>query len=184
MKTFTQIILSLLFVFQFTYLSAWTSLRVQNPDNRDSQTGVIEEAVLTVRPHGIYLQYDMYLTFSAGEWQHEKGEQLEIQYFFDLPENAIVNDAWLWVGEDIMKAKIMSRWEAYQIYEEIVSRRKDPLVFYKNWGNSYELRIYPLLPEETRRIKISYLVPATWTDQYVMGNLPTDLLMASAEIPD
>ncbi|MEJ2616233.1 MAG: hypothetical protein P8Z35_14845 [Ignavibacteriaceae bacterium] len=56
----------LLLFFLSTYSFAYTYLYVQDPRNWGGlQQGTIEEAVVSLKPLGIYMQTDLYLTFSA-----------------------------------------------------------------------------------------------------------------------
>jgi len=92
-----------------------------------------------------------------------------------LPENAIVDDSWLWIGKDIIKAKLMDKWTATGIYEGIVKRRKDPSILMKQSATQYELRVFPLVGNQTRKVKITYLMPITWSKINVAASLPTEV---------
>lgn len=148
------------------------------------QQGTIEEAIFTLKPQGVYTEVGMYLTLSALNTTFAEGQQLEIVLDFNLPVEAIVNDSWLWVDKDIIRAKILDRWTASTIYENIVNRRKDPSVLYKNGQGRYQLRIYPLIKGKSRQVKINYLVPASWTETEVVTTLPASLLTVSKKAPD
>lgn len=160
--------------------SSQNSLQVFNPQQGWlTQQGTIEEAVVSVHPKGAYLEYGVYLTFSARGAGFTSVEQLEIEFFFDLPEGAIVTDSWLWVGDDIMRALIFDRWTASGIYEGIVNRRRDPSILFKRSETRHELRVYPLLGGETRKVKLTYLVPANLIGGSAQAALPLDLLESS-----
>ncbi len=158
---------------------AYNYLIVQDPRNWRSSYGTIEEAVVSVHPAGIYMEIGLYLTFSARTTQFGSSDTLEIQFYFDLPEQAIVHDLWLWVGDDIMRAVIMDKWKASSIYESIVKRRRDPAILFKDYGNQYELRIYPMAGNQQRKIKLTYLVPAQWLSNSVSIPLPANMLTVS-----
>jgi Ca-activated chloride channel family protein len=175
----------------FILMAAWSALPAQNSlwinDPQLSwwwQTGTITEATLTVRPKGLYLQYGLYLTLSPQETSFENTTQLEAVLDFSLPPGSIVIDSWLWVGKDIVQGKLLDRWSASEIYEEIVDRRRDPSVLYKQWEGQYQLRVYPLKKGETRKVKITYLVPVEWAGGKVECPIPSDLLMTSSTDPD
>lgn len=158
---------------------AYNNLTISNPHGWSSGRGTIEEAILTIHPRGMYMEYGLYLTFSARGQNFNGGEQLEIIFDFDLPKDAILNDSWLWVGDDIIKAKILDQWTATLIYEGIVQRRKDPSILKKVNQTHYSLNIYPLLPGETRKVKISYLVPTNWSQNSVSAQIPEEFLATS-----
>ncbi|HRX12629.1 MAG TPA: T9SS type A sorting domain-containing protein, partial [Draconibacterium sp.] len=102
---------------------------------------------------------------------------------FDLPENAMITDSWLWFGEDTIKAVILDRWTASSIYESIVNRRRDPSVLYKQTATQYELRVFPMAGSETRKVKITYLVPVSWNKTNISSELPISILKTSATVP-
>ena len=178
-------ILLLLFALSFTtLLKSQTSLKVADPRNWgwwwEGNEGTIEEASMVLSPQGIYMNVDLYLTFSARGTQFESEyDTLEITLDFTLPEKAIVHDSWLWVGEDIIQAIIIDRPAATEIYEGIVDRRQDPSILYKNQEGNYQLRIFPMAGTDTRRVRISYLVPTDWTSQGVQAALPMNIINAS-----
>ncbi len=141
--------------------------------------GTIEEATLAIKPHGIYMEYSLYLTFSARNTHFSDSDILEVEFLFNLPKGAIVNDLWLWIGEDIMKAQIMDQWTASSIYEEIVNRRQDPAILVKRGKENYELRVYPLEGNGQRKVRINYLVPIEWHSNTVTASLPMNIITAS-----
>ena len=170
----------LLFLFLLANFSfAYTYLYVQDPRGWKSGTGTIDEATVSVKPLGIYMQTELYLTFSAKGLGFYNTDTLEVQYYFDLPENAIVTDSWLWMDQDTIKAKIMDQWTASSIYENIVKRRRDPSILFKRSATQYELRIFPMAGDKSRKVKISYLVPSQWNAYIVTVPLPTNLLTVS-----
>jgi Ca-activated chloride channel family protein len=144
-----------------------------------SYQGTIEEATVTTRPVGVYTEIGLYMTVSAQGAGFQLGRQLEAVMNFSLPKNAIVNDSWLWIDSTIIRAKILDRWTASSIYESIVSRRRDPSILTKEYGDRYTLRIYPLIMGKSRKVKLSYLVPGEWSAQNVITQLPADLLRST-----
>ena len=171
----------LLFVFIIltSYAFPYDWLYVQNPKTWWGGQGTIEEATISIRPRGIYMEYGIYLTFSARNQGFGNSDTLEVQFYFDLPENAIVCDSWLWIDDEIIKAKIMDQWTASEIYEDVVNRRKDPSILFKRGPTSYELRIYPMTGDGQRKVKITYLCPTQWNATTVQSSLPTNLLRTS-----
>ncbi len=163
-----------------TAVQAYDWLYVQHPQQTwRGGTGTIEEAVVSIRPAGLYMEYGLYLTFSGRDLGFSATDSVEVQFFFDLPKEAIVHDLWLWVGEDIVRAKLLDRWTASSIYEDIVRRRRDPAILFKNSPTQYELRIYPMKGNEQRKIKLTYLAPTQWSPNAVSAALPLNLIRTS-----
>ncbi len=162
-------------------------LRVLDPNrNGIRDPGTIEEAVLSVRPKGLFMEYGLYLTFSAqgSRYASDSTRQLEVEYFFTLPEEAVVTDSWLWVEDEIIRADILDKWSASTIYEDIVGQRRDPSILFKRGQGRYELRIFPMLGSESRKVKLTFLMPATWTERTVTAPIPTNMLRSSSRALD
>jgi Vault protein inter-alpha-trypsin domain/FlgD Ig-like domain len=165
-----------------TNASAQASLTIQDPRlfGRVAR-GMIDEATIAVTPKGTHMEIGLFLTFSSKTTAYTRpSDTLEVVYNFTLPQGAIVTDSWLWVGNDVVQAGIYDTWTATRIYEGIVRRRQDPSLLRKRAGNAYELRIFPLQGNESRKVKINYLVPVAWTTSQASVPLPTDLLAASS----
>ena len=172
-------ILSLLLFFftSYSYCDSW--LNVQDPQSWWGGQGTIEEAVLSVKPSGIYTKYELDLTFSARGLGFSNSDTLEVEFHFDLPANSIVCDSWLWIEGEMVRAIIMDKWTASSIYEQIVNRRRDPSILYKREFGNYELRVFPMAGNSTRKVRIVYLVPGHWNSSSVTSPLPTNLLQTS-----
>lgn len=157
----------------------YARLDVADPRSWGRDQGTIEDATFSLEPKGIYTEVGLFLTFSARNTRYKPGDTLEVVLNFSLPEKAIVTDSWLWIDDLIIRADILDRWTASNIYEEIVQRRRDPSILTKNGPESYELRIFPMDAGQTRKAKITYLLPAEWTADQVYNSLPMHLLQAS-----
>lgn len=176
-----KLLLSVIFTLVMVIASGYgyDYLQISDPRGWRYGQGTIEEAVISVRPRGLFMEYGLYLTFSARGLYFGSGDSLEVVFYFDLPAESIVHDSWLWIGEDIIRGKIMDKWTAAAIYEDIVRRRRDPSILYKREAGNYELRIFPMAGNESRKVKITYLAPTQWTRDKVFSALPTNLLRTS-----
>jgi len=179
-KIFVLLLISL------TYASSLFSangLRIVNVRQETwGDPGTIERAVLSIHPKGAYVEQGLYLTFSDRGNYFLPGDSLEVLFYFELPKEAYVTDLWLWVEDSLMRALILDRWTATNIYEGIVKRRRDPsLLTINDYGNYLQcnLRIFPLMPGKTRRIKMTFLTPAVWTKSSAKCTLPIQLLITS-----
>ena len=159
--------------FSYAYLS------YRDPQGWQGGTGSIDSATLTIKPKGAYLEYGLYLNFSTKPASYNVQDTFEITLNFNLPENAVVHDSWLWVGPYISRAQLLDRTRANLVYESIVQRRQDPSILYKNSSTEYELRVFPMAGNEQRKVKITYLVPVSWNALGVSAALPVDILNAS-----
>lgn len=173
------------FLLLFTSIQAQNYLYITDPQGWEIEGAAIHDAELHIKPQGIYMEYGLYLTISPFDANHfDPAQQLEIVLDFNLPKDAQVIDSWLWVEEDIIQADLIDRWTASQIYEDIVDRRQDPSILFKNGQGSYRLRIYPLFGDGSRKVKITYLMPTRWQNGQVQADLPIDLLRTAATPTD
>lgn len=177
-----QFVLILILLLSQSILAQNAWLNVQDPQQTwRSYRGNINEAIVSVGQRGLYSQVSMYLTFSADAQLYQSGSQLEVVMNFNLPPGSIVTDLWLWIGDKISKGALLDVWTASSIYESIVNRRRDPALLRRMYDDNYELRVYPMLPNETRKVRVTYLVPNTWTLSKVSTPLPVNILKASGK---
>ncbi|MFK7807564.1 MAG: T9SS type A sorting domain-containing protein [Saprospiraceae bacterium] len=188
---------SLLFaLFFLSTLNAQNYLRVSDPDawgipitvdpdwHMYRTHGQFDEVTIISSPKGIYTEVEVFATISQGPDANTWTEEFEIVWQFDLPAKAVVHDSWLWVGNDVIKADIIDFWTALETYEDIVDRNQDPSFFYRLSDNRYEIRIYPLFQGESRRIKMSFLVPASWDENYVKSTLLQNMFQGTDHGPE
>ena len=177
-------LLSALLFWATTSLFAQNSLEIIDPDswNGYAEGGTIEEALIAISPQGAYMETELYLTFSAEGIPFSGVDTFEIVFNFSLPEGAIMHDSWLWMFDEvtIVKADVLGVSQAEVIYEDIVDRRRDPSILYDRGGGNYELRVFPLPAEGSRKVKITYLSPAIWSANSVETWIPTEILQTSA----
>ncbi len=165
--------------------NGYNQLTVGDPRNSWwTNQGTIDEASLTVKPKGLFMEYGLSLTFSSkGSNWTKATDTVEVALKFELPENAIISDSWLWIEDEIVRAKILDRWSATATYENIVRRRRDPSIILKQTATQYELRVFPMAGNQTRKVKITYLMPATWNKSNVISALPTEIINTSFTKP-
>jgi hypothetical protein len=150
---------------------------VRVPDIYLSKPGYIDKATLVVEPLGGYSEQSLYLEYSD-HGQFSPGQKVEIIHRFELPQGAVVNDLWLWIGDSVMKAICMDTWTARSIYDSIVSMKRDPAFLTKK-GNQYELHIYPLESGKLRKIKLNFITPTRWVGSTAATELPLLMLKSN-----
>lgn len=150
----------LLVVFYSNEILSQNILQIRDPDRTwQNITGTIAYAEYIVRPGVNFVDCDLYMTYECKGNNFNNTTQYEVNHSFSLPENILVTDSWLWVDSVIMKALILERNEAINIYEGIVNRRRDPSLLLKNSSTSYSYNIYPIFNNNTRRVKLSFQIP-------------------------
>jgi len=153
------------------------TLTVQDPTIYGSKPGFIDQATLIIEPHGGFTEQSLYLKYSDHQ-QYPGKDKIEIVHRFELPQGAVINDLWLWIGDSVMQAIMMDTWTARAIYDSIVDIKRDPAFLTKK-GNQYELHIYPLKSGDFRKIKMNYIIPTSWRGNQATSTLPFGLLNSS-----
>ncbi len=87
---------------------------------------------------------------------------LEGTYLFPLPDGAAVSQLTMWVDGQPIEAKILEQGEARQIYDEIVRQLRDPALLEYVGTRAIQANVFPIPPNDERRIEIEYsqILPA------------------------
>jgi len=89
-------------------------------------------------------------------FQNLSDRDIEGKYLFPLPEGAVISDFTMKVkGEDI-KGKILGADEARDIYENIVSKLRDPALLEYVGRNLFQARVYPIPARGEVPVSINY----------------------------
>jgi XrtN system VIT domain protein len=94
---------------------------------------------------------------------HAKGwfrGQEEGIYTFHMPEGAVVTSLSLWVNGVEEKGILTTKEKATEAYRTIVGKEKrDPSVIHWQEGNTVSVRVFPVLPDESRLFRIGITAP-------------------------
>lgn len=146
--------------------------------------GNITDVSLDIFPNGLYVQHELTMTLNA-PGQFAPTDSLEAVLTFDLPANSFIHDSWLWLDNTtIIRADIIERGKATNIYEGIVKRRRDPSLLVKNGPDNYQLNVYPMTVNYPRKVKITYSTPLIWNGDKTIFTLPASILRSSVVRPD
>ena len=167
-------------------LFAYSYIQVVDPRNGGFWTqGTIKKATVIISPQGDYALYDLELELGVGKLSNSKSyDSLEITCNFSLPAGSYVTAASLLIGTEWVQANVLPRPEAHAIYEGFVKRRVDPLIVYKNYDDTYVLKIFPISPTNTRTMRLSYAMPLLSTNGFQSADVVLDLIKASQEPVD
>lgn len=180
-------ILVIAFLFLLGLSFSKQSLVVKRPDEFQGKNGSLKDVSFSFKPVGAYIECEMSLSFTAGEYTElygNSGDDLEVIYNFELPEKAIITQSWLWFNGEILKAEIRDLRSAITEFDGVVNRKEDPSLLRSRGQNDYELNVYPLRAEENafRKVKITYLLPVEWNSSKVSTDLSLDLLTSYHDI--
>ncbi|GAB1442698.1 hypothetical protein MASR2M39_15340 [Ignavibacteriales bacterium] len=171
------ILLFTIIITAVTNIYSINDLSVRVPNNPVQKKGYMDDITLVVEPHGAYSEQSMYINYTDRH-QFPGSQNVEVIHRFELPDDAIVNDLWLWIGDSVMQAIHLDTWTARAIYDSIVAMKKDP-AFLSKKGNQYELHVYPLVSGSIRKIKLNYLVPVNFINNRSLTEIPIKFLKSN-----
>jgi hypothetical protein len=83
-------------------------------------------------------------------------QQMEGHYLFPLPADANVNQFSMWMNGQEVHAEILESSQATQIYQSIVSRRRDPGLLELIGTQLLKVHVFPIPAQSDTRIRLSY----------------------------
>jgi Ca-activated chloride channel family protein len=106
------------------------------------------------------------------EFYNESNRRLEGDYIFALPGEAQVHDFYLYINGKKTRGELLDSKEAYQTYEDIVRRMRDPaLLEFAGYG-LFKARIFPIEPKKERKIELSYAQITSYDNDTYRFTLP------------
>ncbi len=91
------------------------------------------------------------------------GRDLEVRMMIPIPNGAAINNSALSMDGQMVEGKLYDATEAQRIYESIVQQRRDPALLRYSGDNLYEARVFPVPPNQERKLKFSYTQMLTAT---------------------
>jgi Ca-activated chloride channel homolog len=89
-------------------------------------------------------------------FRNHTDRQLEATYLFPIPKGASVNKFTMWVGSTEQTGELLDAKQASAVYTEIVRRTQDPAILEYLGNNLMRLKIFPVLPHQDQKVKISF----------------------------
>src|SRR5260370_14983354 len=62
----------------------------------------------------------------------------------------------MWIGDQLVDADIVEKQRAREIYETILTEKRDPGLLEWSGGNIFKARVYPIFGQSEKRIRITY----------------------------
>ncbi len=91
------------------------------------------------------------------------GQNLEVKMMYPIPAGAAINNSSLSMDGQMIEGKLYNSDEAQRIYQSIVQQRRDPSLLRYAGENLYEASIFPIPPNQEKKLKFSYTQMLTAT---------------------
>ncbi|MCC7446899.1 MAG: VWA domain-containing protein [Anaerolineae bacterium] len=111
-----------------------------------------------IKSHRVSVTIDNQLAVTKIEqvFVNESGRLAEGTYLFPLPVGAAVSNLTMYINGVPIQAQILDAKQAQQIYTEIVRRMRDPALLQYVGRSAIQANVFPIPPNEQRKIEITY----------------------------
>ena len=117
-----------------------------------------QPAALTLRKHHIDVHIEdgfARTTIDQTYFNHTPG-RLEGTFYFPLPADASLSRLAMYVDGRLMEGGMVERDYGRIVFEQIVTKMKDPALLEWVDGHTFKMRVFPLEPRQEKRIILSY----------------------------
>ncbi|HUP63070.1 MAG TPA: VIT domain-containing protein [Thermoanaerobaculia bacterium] len=90
------------------------------------------------------------------EFYNPTNARLEGFYIFPLPGGAVISNFAMEIDGKLTRAELLDAAKARAIYEDIVRSMRDPALLEYIGKGAFKVRIFPIEPRSTKRVKLSY----------------------------
>jgi Ca-activated chloride channel homolog len=90
------------------------------------------------------------------EFFNPTNQRLEGFYIFPVPKNAVIRKFSMFIDGKETEAELLDAEKARTIYEDIVRKQLDPALLEYTDRSAFKVRIFPIEPRSSKRIKLKY----------------------------
>lgn len=117
-----------------------------------------EAVPMAVKYHKVDVEIDNQVATTTVDqvFVNPNGFNVEATYMFPVPAGASVSKLSMWIDGKEMEAELLDADKARATYEEIVRSQQDPALLEYVGTKMFKLRVFPILPNEEKRVKLAY----------------------------
>lgn len=115
-------------------------------------------APLEVTYHHVNVKIDGQIATTSvdEEFYNPNSQRLEGTYVFPVPKGAQIDKFTMEIGGKQVEAELLAADKARGIYEDIVRKLRDPALLEYAGRDIFKVRIFPIEPNSTKRVTLSY----------------------------
>jgi Ca-activated chloride channel homolog len=106
---------------------------------------------LVVDIDGQHARADLMQTFSNG-----LSQQIEGHYQLQPGQGSHVDGFAYWNGEQKIVGEVFEKGTAERVYSEVTTRRRDPAILEQTGEGLYSFKVFPIAPNERKRVEIAW----------------------------
>ncbi len=114
--------------------------------------------VLEVKEHDVQVTINngVAVTRVTQIFHNTEKRQVEALYTFPVPKGASVANFSMWINGKEMVGEVLEKQRAREIYNSYKQERRDPGLLEQVDYRTFEMRIFPILPEADQKVQITY----------------------------
>ena len=93
------------------------------------------------------------------EFENSSSFNMEATFYYPVPAGATVAGMALWVNGVRREARMLERQKAREIYDGIVRKNRDPALLERVDGDTFKIRIFPVLARSRTRVELRFVQP-------------------------
>ncbi len=133
-----------------------------DPDRGQGEVG--QRSLIQLTESSFRAEVDETVSTVAWHWKltfagHSQAGQAEARCKVQLPPQAVVNDAYLWVGDKKRRTLIASRGKAKLAYEKVVETQRDPLLITTCGRDRVLVQCFPVPPGGEMSLELTLTAP-------------------------
>jgi hypothetical protein len=140
---------------------------------------------VTLHPYYADVEEEATITTKGTLWRGDS-TTIEIIGSFTLAQGSTIRSMLLWNGNQLLKAKLRTKADADSAYEDVVDREnekivpRDPALIEYRGNNTYSFKIYPVVLNQSRKIRILYTVPLQMVNSMVQYQITPAFIIGAA----
>jgi Ca-activated chloride channel family protein len=116
----------------------------------------MEQLIIRYHHVTVTIQDQLAITHVDQVFYNPNDWTIEGTYIFPIPDDAAVSGFTLWVDGKPMEGRVLDANEARQTYEQIVASMRDPALLEYIGRGAVQARIFPIAPDNERRVELEY----------------------------
>jgi Ca-activated chloride channel homolog len=88
--------------------------------------------------------------------RNETNGLLETETIFPFPANSAITKYNMWMGDELMKGELLEKDKARAVYQEIVTKKKDPALMQFVGASAFKSSVYPIPPRGEKKLRFAY----------------------------
>lgn len=102
---------------------------------------------------------DMAAVEVTERFRNDAKSMLEGTFRFPLPDGALLTGLALEIDGKLVEGELVEREKAKKAYESVVDAMQDPALLEWEHGSTFKMRVFPLEPGRSKRVRLRYLTP-------------------------